>query len=335
MLARLAVLALIAGFLAPASDVLAAIPHQPTPGQGSIGIRLIALPGGSGANPLARLYVLDRLAPGTTIRRRVEIINTTRAMADVTIYPAAAMIVRGAFEFAAAVDGQDELSSWTSVTSHAMRLAPDTDAVDTLTIKVPREASPGQRYAVLWAQVATPSATDGVLLVNRVGVRMYVSIGPGGALPPDFEISSPTARRSAAGQPVVTAEIYNSGGGPLEISGHLILSDGPGGLGAGPFPAQAGTVLEPGSSEPVTVSLEKGLPVGPWRADLWLTSGLLQKSAEATITFPGQAGARLKSHWPALAIILPLVLLALLVLLVLVISRRRRSGRRRRPGVNA
>lgn len=172
MLAHLASLALIAGVVVPASDRLAAMPRQPALGPGSIGIRLIGPPGGSGANPLARLYVVDRLAPGTTIRRSVEITNTTSAMADVTIYPAAAGIVRGAFEFAAAVHGQDELSSWTSVTRHTLLLAPDTSAVDTLTIKVPREASPGQRYAVLWAQVSAPSAADGVLLVNRVGVRM-------------------------------------------------------------------------------------------------------------------------------------------------------------------
>jgi hypothetical protein len=199
VLARLASLTLIAGgVIAPASNAFAATPHQSAPAPGSIGIRLIGPPGGPGANPLARLYVVDRLAPGTTIRRRVEISNTTRAVANVTIYPAAASIVKGAFEFASAVNGQDELSTWTSVTRHTVRLAADTTAVDTLTIKVPREASPGQRYAVLWAQVSAPSATDHVLLVNRVGVRMYLSIGPGGAAPPGFKVSFLTARRSAA-----------------------------------------------------------------------------------------------------------------------------------------
>ena len=323
MLPGLASLVLIAGVIVPASQALAAVPQQPASGPGSIGIRLIGLPGGSGANPLARLYVIDQLAPGTTIRRRVEIVNSTSATANVMIYPAAAGIVRGVFEFAAAAHGEDELSSWASVTRHAIRLAPSTCATDTLTIKVPRDASPGQRYAVLWAQVSAPSAADGVLLVNRVGIRMYVSVGSGGAPAPDFEIGSLSARRAAAGQPVVTAEINNSGGDPLAISGQLTLSDGPGGLGAGPFTALPGAVLEPGSSEPVTVSLKKGLPAGPWRADLRLTSGLLQRSAEATITFPSQAGGTPASRWPVLAIILLLALLAA-GLFALAILRRRK-----------
>jgi hypothetical protein len=213
------------------------------------------------------------------------------------------------------------------VTHRTMRLAPDTSAADTLTIKVPREAAPGQRYAVLWAQVSALSAPDGVLLVNRVGIRMYVSIGSGGAPPPDFEIGPLTASRSPAGQPVVTAEIHDSGGGPLAITGQLTLSDGPGGLDAGPFPASPGGVLEPGSSELVTVSLEKGLPAGPWRAYLGLTSGLLKRSAGATITFPLQAGGMpaSHSHWLFLAVILLLALLAA-SLLALIISRRRMSG---------
>ena len=333
MFGRLAALSLIAGTVLPASGALAAAQHRPLPGGGGIGIRLIGVPGGQ-TDALGRLYVVARVAPGTSIRRRVEISNTTTAMADITVYPAAAGIVRGAFTFGAADHGQDELSRWTSVSRHVMRLPPGTGVSDILTINVPGDASPGERYAVLWAQVSAPSAEGSVKIVNRVGVRMYVSIGPGGAPAPNFRIDSLAAKRSAAGRPLVTAKIHNSGSSTLAISGSLNLSHGPGDLHAGPFPARLGAMIAPGASQPVTVSLSKGLPDGPWRARLWLTSGLLRRSAAATITFPGPAG-KSASPW----LIVSVILLALLVASVaaLVITRRarfrfpQRHGRMTRP----
>jgi hypothetical protein len=46
-------------------------------------------------NPLARTYIADRVSPGMTIRRQVEIINTTHARADVAVYAAAASLREG------------------------------------------------------------------------------------------------------------------------------------------------------------------------------------------------------------------------------------------------
>jgi hypothetical protein len=168
-----------------------------------------------------------------------------------------------------------------------LRLAPGGEALDTLTINVPGSASSGERYAVVWAAVsAPPAAAGGITLVNRVGVRMYLSIGPGGAPASNFTIGSLTAERSATGAALVVANVHNNGQSTLDLSGSLTLSKGPGGLHTDPSTATLGTVLAPGVSEPVTVQLASELPRGPWRADLSLTSGLLQRSAVATITFP-------------------------------------------------
>ena len=52
------------------------------------------------SNPLANTYIVDRLAPGATLTRSVEIDNDTRADVDVSVYPAAASVVRGSFVFA-------------------------------------------------------------------------------------------------------------------------------------------------------------------------------------------------------------------------------------------
>jgi hypothetical protein len=80
-------LAVLAAFCLPAAASAA--------GQGGIGARLIAIPGGSRTDPLARLSILATLAPGATLSRRVEVSNTTNSAAAVTVYPAAASNVSG------------------------------------------------------------------------------------------------------------------------------------------------------------------------------------------------------------------------------------------------
>ena len=187
---------------------------------GGIGVRLVDLPTPS-RNPLARSYIVGSLAPGTSVRRRVEIRNSTRAPANVVVYPGAAHFRRGNFSFASGRT-LNELAAWTSVSRSAVRLQPGTSVFETVTINVPKSASSGERYAVIWAAVSGPApAGGGVTLVNRVGVRMYVSVGPGGAPPSSFAIGVLTALRSATGEPLVAATVRNSGRQTLDIGGTL------------------------------------------------------------------------------------------------------------------
>jgi hypothetical protein len=276
MLGRLIGVSLLAGILFPAGALAG----------GSIGIRLVDPPPDSRGNPLARVYVVERVAPESSIRRRVEISNSTSSTAVVRVYAAAASLSRGRFAFAPG-HARNELSTWTSVRRAELRVPRDGKAIDMVTIKVPKNAASGERYAVIWAEVSTPSSGAGsVRLVNRVGVRMYVSIGPGGSARSNFTIRSLTAKRSATERPLVIAKVRNSGGRTLDISGTLTLSGGPGGLRAGPFPVKLRTALAPGSSDRLTVRLDKRLPRGPWRARLRLRSGSVQRVAVATVTFP-------------------------------------------------
>jgi hypothetical protein len=277
-------LSLLAGLIVPGSNALAA-------GSGGIGIRLADIPWDSRDDPLTGPYIVDRLAPGATVRRRVEISNSTRSTATVAVYPAAAALPQGRFAFA---EGRtrNELSSWTAVNRKVVSVPPGTRLFKTLTIAVPKTASLGERYAVLWAEVSAPAAaTGGVTLVNRVGVRMYISVGPGGGQPSNFAIGSLSAERSETGAPLVVAVVHNTGGQTLDIAGDLILSDGPGGLRAGPFAVELESALTPSSSESATVRLDTRLPRGPWRAEIRLRSGLVQRTAERTITFPVIVGA--------------------------------------------
>jgi hypothetical protein len=312
----------LAGILVPASTALAA-------DAGGIGIRLVGTPTASPADPRARSYIIDRPAPGTTLQRRVEISNTTGSAVDVAVYPAGAALRRGAFGFSSG-RARNELSSWTTVDRQRLHLRPGTSAFETVTIAVPKDASIGQRYAVVWAETSNRApAVGGVTLVNRVGVRIYLSIGPGGAPRSNFDVGSLVAKRSAAGVPFIVARIHNSGGRILNVSGYLTLSKGPGGLRAGPFPVEVAAGLGPGYTEPATVRLDRRLPRGPWRAHLRLRSGFVERAAAATIVFP-RAGEVVRPAKPAervtpvLLVGAMFVVLLALVALAFVLFRSRR-----------
>jgi hypothetical protein len=291
-------LSLLAGIIVPASSAFAATPPQPGTGVGNVGIRLLDASAHSGNDPRVRSYIVDRVAPGTTIRRRVEITNSTASTVEVAVYPAAARLSGDRFAFGPG-HSQNEVSSWISVSRAVLRLPPGSKAFDTVTISVPPQASAGERYAVVWAEVSASPAAAGVTLVNRVGVRTYLSIGPGGAPSSDFGIGELVAKRSATGQPLVVAEIHNTGGSTVGLSGDLTLSNGPGGLRAGPFPVEPRPGLAPGDSELLIVRLDRRVPRGPWRAHLRLRSGTVRRVVDATLTFPRLGAAPSEQSGPA------------------------------------
>ena len=315
----------------------------PPAAAGSIGLRLLDAPVSAGNDPRARVYIVDHLAPGTSITRHLEVSNTTASIAHVSLYAAAATIANGAFLGAAGHTAND-LSNWTSVVPASPDVPAGAKLTATVTISVPTDAAPGEQYAVIWAEARSSAApAGGVIQVTRVGIRLYLSIGPGGAPAASMTIDSLTAKRSPDGRPMVVAVVHNTGGRALDISGTLQLSAGPGGLSAGPFPATLGVTLAIGDTEPVAVTLNKLLPAGPWSAMITLKSGLLERSAAAIITFPdsGAAGpvkplaltVPSKPGWPYPAIAGLLALLLLAIAASIVAMRLR--PRLRSPNANA
>lgn len=292
----LVLIALVAGTLLPAAGASAAplsapvaAPLAATGGSAradhaGLGIRLVDAPVATRDDPRARVYIIDHVNPGTTIERRIEVSNGTGQPTDVAVYAAAAAISRGSF---VGLEGRtpNDLSSWTTISRPRLRLADGVKRMVDVTIDVPSDAPPGEQYAVLWAQ--TSSTGDGaVTQVSRVGIRVYLSVGPGGPPASAFDITSFTAQRDPSGAPMVAAMVANTGGRALDLRGELTLSDGPGGLSAGPFPVELGTTLGRNMTEPVSVRLDPQLPNGPWKAHLDLTSGLLTETADAALTFP-------------------------------------------------
>lgn len=333
VLATIAALCLAAVSVLPANAASTppSTPPSPAPAAGGIGLRLLDAPVSARDDPRARVYIVDHLPPGEVIERRIEVSNTTDAPADITLYAAAASIGDGEF-IGAEGNTANDLSSWTSVDPGTVEVPADGTVTATVTIAVPPDAAPGEQYGVVWAEASSaPSGDGGVTQVSRVGIRLYVSIGPGGAPAADFTIDSLTAGRRAEGEPTVLANVTNTGGRALDLNGTLQLSGGPGGLSAGPFPVAVSRTLALGSSTPVTIVLDPQLPAGPWDATVTLSSGPVERSAQATITFP-DAGATetvgaetVESGWllPALAGLAVLVLLSIVVGLLLLHRHRR------------
>ncbi|WP_217503722.1 DUF916 domain-containing protein [Streptomyces lunaelactis] len=298
--------------------------------EAQFGLRLLEAPVVRRDDPRAYTSIVDHLNPGTTIERRVEVSNKSPEPLRIDLYAAAASINKRTFTFAAG-RAQNELTEWISVDHPVLEVPPDSKQTARVTIQVPRRASRGERYGVVWAAVAG-AGKGNVKLVSRVGIRIYLDIGPGGEPPSAFRIEKLTPARSREGQPRITAQVRNTGERALEMSGKLWLSEGPAGLRAGPFPVTRGTTLAPGDTGLVSVALDDGLPNGPWKARLSLASGRVKETVTATITFPsvGMQGSSVIPDFAQRPSTLSWGLGALLAILAAVGIRRlkRRLGRR-------
>lgn len=255
----------------------------------TVGIRIVDAPTNRADDPRARLYIVDHLAPGTTITRRVEVSNDSTKAQSVQLYAASADVVDTAFRFG---DGRtaNELTRWTTIAPTSLSLAAGAKSFATVTVVVPAKASAGEQYGVVWAEVsAPPPPGGGIGATNRVGVRMYLSVGPGGEPASDFEVTGLQGQRAADGSPVVVATVRNTGARALDLGGELRLSNGPGGLSAGPISASGGSTLGLGQTGPVSITLDKTLPNGPWDAKILMRSGTTSRETSASITFPERA----------------------------------------------
>jgi hypothetical protein len=78
---------------------------------------------------------------------------------------------------------------------------------------VPAWAQPGERYAVIWAQVSSEKAgpQGNVTLVNQVGTRVYLHVGPGAEPPSDFRVGPLRAQTTPGGHRTLTATVANTG----------------------------------------------------------------------------------------------------------------------------
>jgi len=289
-----------------------------------IGVKLDTVPASQRTIPLDRVYIVRHMNIGTSAQATITVSNTTTSAHKISLYAAAAYVRKGLFTFANGTQPND-LTTWTRLSTNKLTLRPDTETPVQVSINVPRTASQGERYAVVWA--ATTSPHGQVTEVNRVGIRMYIDVGPGGPPAPSFSIMAMAGARSPAGRPMVVAQVRNTGGGALSLTGTLRLQDGPGGTSVGPVPVSQDITLTSGTTGTVPVMMATRVPRGPWRAVLTLRADLLQHTGHQEITFPAPASGGTGWLLPA-GIAAAVVLLALAAVLVI-----RSRGRGRSRGV--
>lgn len=326
---------LLAGIVALSGAATAQAETPPPPG---VGVRLLDAPSNRADDPRARVYVVDQVKPGAVFTRHVEVSNGDATAMDLLVYPATAVLRGGGFDIAArGVAGP--VPSWTTVSPTSVHLDPGQRTSVTVTFRVPSDAPAGEVYGAVVAERPARRTAQGVSVALRAAVRVYLSVGPGGEPASDFTVDALTAGRDSTGSPYVLAQVHNTGGRALDLSGSLRLKDGPGGLSAGPFAARLGTTLGIGQSGPVLVPLDKAIPAGPWLASLELQSGELKRKVEGTVSFPVRAASQsppvvptevpssdeLQLVVPVAITLLSVVSLALLVLALLGFLRRRRA----------
>ena len=300
-----------------------------------LGVALLEGPAELADNPRARSSIIDELNPGTVIERRIRFSNgDPDSSLPLELAPVPASIAEGSFRVGDLGEA-NELTSWISISEDAVTVAPCDHVEVTVRVEVPADAEPGERYALIAAHHLPEGDGGNVTVASRVGIRAYLLVSGDGGGPPDLAVDTIRPGRDAAGNPTVTVGIRNPGGRALDVTGEIELSDGPGGLRAGPFPTSGATTLAPGDEGQVGITLDESLPNGPWRAEVTLRSGLLEVTSEAEITFPeaGEGEAVPLHPLQDRGVLLPIALgLLLLALLLLVIAWRRARDRDEEDG---
>jgi hypothetical protein len=317
-------LAAAAGSLFPAAAAAAiALTTSPTPQR--FGVRLVDVPVDEAHNPRGLRYIIDFLHPGMVIRRRILVSDQESRPATFTVYPDAAKIRKGDF-VGDAGEVRSELTSWIRVQHARVKLAAGNSVMDLITIRVPKIATKGEQYGVIWVQQSSHTRMRNgfeITEINRVGIRIYLAVGKGGVPPTRWTISSIIGHHSKMGRQFLTAMVDNTGGRAVDLSGTLWLSNGPGGTSAGPFQLQQIVTLAPGQSMPVTFVVPRKLPVGPWQAKIKLVSGLNVETVAATIAFDNHT---VSASWLGLkTMIWAAAIVALLLICLWAIWRVRRT----------
>jgi hypothetical protein len=216
--------------------------------------------------------------------------NGTDAPMRIQMYPVAARIGNDGFDIGAG-RATNDLTSWITMAPATLTLAPQTVQTVSAMFHVPAAVTAGERYGALVAETdGTQVHGSGVSVNSRVGIRVYLDVVRGTVPKSDFTISSLTPGRSHDDAPTLSAQVTNTGGRAIDVTGTLQLSNGPGGLSAGPFKVAVPETIAIHGHGNVLVQLDKALPAGPWLARMNLQSGTVRHAVQATVTFPSTPG---------------------------------------------
>lgn len=235
------------------------------------------------ADPRARYQIVDHIEPGETLERRLRLTNGTDEAIPAELYVGAARLVDGTFTFATR-DRTNDLTRWTTVRPTARRLNPSSHTEVTVRIAVPGGASDGERYGMVWAEVPAGAGTT----TTRLGLRMYVHVGPGDAPRTDIALDRVRPHRSVDGTARLDVTLRNAGSRAAELAGTVTAGRGEG------EPADVvgrfASALAPGASTTVPVALDDSVRSGSRRVEIEIAANGVRRRAHATVSFPADAG---------------------------------------------
>lgn len=261
------------------------------PDERGLGIRLLEAPEARRDDPRALVSIVDHVDPGTSFTRAIEVVNDTDDVMNVSIYGAPANLTQGAFAIGEPSEDA-EITQWLRPSPESAAISPRGSIRVNAQFEVPETAEDGEYYGALVAERVSATPSSGIAVRSRAAVRVYLSVGSGTEPETDFELPAFRPIRQRDGRPAIEIDGCNTGGRAVDLSGTVELTNGPGGSRAGPFRTEQATTITPGDCHTFTIPLDKELPNGPWDATAKLRSGKEERTAEARITFPENAGER-------------------------------------------
>lgn len=268
-----------------------------------------------------RSYVVRTVRPGTVLTDRLEAVNLTAGPLDLTVAAVDATVGPDG-TFTPGTERRAE-GAWIEVTPAQVRVPARGTAPVDLRIRVPADAAPGDHIATVVAQKAGAPSGGGVQLVQRVGVRVYLTVErpEGGVGARSFEfralrwVGAPSAR-------TFEAEVANTGALLVEPLGTLTLSRGD--LGTDADVPVLGAVPA-GESRRLRFTVPGELEPGRYEARLRLrdVQGGPEQEQRVSFTVGGRAAADDDGFPVAAAAVAVLALLGAVAFLLLLRRRLR------------
>lgn len=131
-------------------------------------------------NPRTKSIFIHELAPGKEAADGVQIINGTSETKKVMVYAVDSQLASGgSFACAQAADKPISVGAWVAMSKSQITLAPGTRQVVDFTIKVPRDASPGEHNGCIVIQDTERQRVaegGGIVLSMRSAIRLAVTV---------------------------------------------------------------------------------------------------------------------------------------------------------------
>lgn len=234
----------------------------------------------------ASRYIVDHVVPGSTLERDVTIGNDGDAPVDVELSVGGSEIVEHRLVFDDEGTGVErEIVEWAQLPRDRVTVAPRESVTVPVELVVPPDAEDGERYGVVWAAVRSTS-TGAATVVNRVGVRIYLSVGDGPAPPSDFTVDLVAAGRADDGAPYLDVTLSNVGGRAVEPQGTVTFAGKAGEI-------EPGFTLTPADSGELRVRFDDDAArADAGEVDVVLGANGVDRRATAEVAFPTTPGRR-------------------------------------------